>query len=94
MSRDCEPHKGELLELVGIISMPLGFSGCISLGATALVGFPLGCLVLYLAQRDLARMKAATMDPHGEWLTDSAWYKGGWGALVGRAALALVRLSR
>jgi len=87
--RDCEPHKGELLELLGSVSLMLGCIGFISLGATAVVGFPLGLLVLYLARGDLAKMKVGNMDPHGKLLTDSAWAQAGCGALVSLVALAL-----
>jgi len=87
--RDCEPHRGDVLQLLGGVSLMLGCIGFISLGATAVVGFPLGLLVLYLARRDLAKMKVGNMDPHGESLTDSAWAQACCGALVSLAALAL-----
>jgi hypothetical protein len=87
--RDCASHRGELLELLGLASILLSCCGFITLGVSALVGLPLGFLVMYLARCDLAQMKLGKMDPHGEPMTDGAWYQGCCGALVALAALAL-----
>jgi hypothetical protein len=100
--RDCEPHRGEVLSALGTLSILLSLIGCISLGASAIVGFPLGLLVLYLARRDLAKMKVGQMDPHGASLTRSAWClsvrtegerDGGHGELESRGVLALFKSS-
>jgi hypothetical protein len=62
--RDCEPHRGDLLLLLGDVSMACGM---LALGTVlpALVGLPLGIAVIVMAKKDLARMDAGLMDPDG-----------------------------
>ena len=68
--RDCEPHWGDLLMLLGAISLGCGLLSC--LVVPALVGVALGFTVLEMARRDLNRMGAGQMDPAGKGLAEKA----------------------
>jgi hypothetical protein len=71
--RDCEPHRGVLILVLGIIS--LMFAG--------LLGLPLGIIAWVMGQRDLKRMAERTMDPEGRGLTLAGWICGIIGTAVG-----------
>jgi hypothetical protein len=63
--RDCEPHRGQLLQLLGAVCMVLGvLSVCVLL--PSLAGFPLGLSVWVMARRDQERMHVGVMDPEGK----------------------------
>jgi predicted RNA-binding Zn-ribbon protein involved in translation (DUF1610 family) len=64
--RDCEPHRGTLVMVLGILSTVFATMGPCLYGVPALlIGLPLGIVSWVLARRDLAKMKAGTMDPDG-----------------------------
>jgi hypothetical protein len=62
--RDCEPHRGELLNKLGLTA---GWFGFFSMGIPPflLVGLALGVGVWVVAQRDLAEMSRGVRDPAG-----------------------------
>jgi hypothetical protein len=65
MRLDCEPHRGQLVRLLGTTSLVLGvlsFCG----GVTGLVGLPMGVVAWKMARDDLAKMQAGLMDRRGE----------------------------
>ena len=62
--RDCEPHRSELLRLLGLASLACGLLA-FCLGATAFLGLPLGLAAWVLARSDLPRMREGLMDPAG-----------------------------
>jgi hypothetical protein len=65
LRRDCEPHRGGLLLVLGEVSLVLSLLSACG-GVTAVVGVPLGMAVLLLASQDLKVMRAGLMDPRGE----------------------------
>ncbi|OAI53355.1 hypothetical protein AYO44_16065 [Planctomycetaceae bacterium SCGC AG-212-F19] len=58
--RDCEPHRGGLIQLIGLAGMVLCF-----LHFLALVGLPLCLAGLMMSRTDLRKMHAGEMDPAG-----------------------------
>jgi hypothetical protein len=87
MRRDCEPHRGHLVDYLGGASLVLGaFTLCI--GLPGFVGLPLGLAAYVMAYRDLARMRAGLMDRRGEKRTR----RGGDNGLIG-ALLSLLFLA-
>jgi hypothetical protein len=65
MRLDCEPHRGDLVRLLGTASLVLGVLAICG-GVTGLVGLPLGVAAWKMARDDLAKMRAGTMDRRGE----------------------------
>ncbi len=65
MRLDCEPHRGDLVRLLGTASLVLGVLAICG-GVTGLVGLPLGIVAWKMARDDLAKMRAGTMDRRGE----------------------------
>jgi hypothetical protein len=63
--RDCEPHRGNWLKLLGTLALLLGFVAGVFV-CLGVVSIPLGIVVWRLAARDLAEMRAGRMDPNGE----------------------------
>jgi hypothetical protein len=64
--RDCDPHRGQLILIFGIVSLVS------MLCAFLLVfGLPLGIVAWVLGSKDLAKMDAGTMDPEGRGLTQA-----------------------
>jgi hypothetical protein len=83
--RDCEPDRGTMLLWLGRLSLWLIVMSFV-LGALALVtAVPLAIVILVMASRDRAKMRAGTMDPAGERLT-------GKGARYAAASLVLIAL--
>src|SRR2546423_1520291 len=69
--RDCEPHRGAFLDLLGLVTLVCGLcSYC--LVVPGLGGLPLGVATLLMARRDLGLMKAGLMDPAGRTRTEGA----------------------
>ena len=62
--RDCEPHRGPLVKMLGLMSFGLGFV-TVSLCVPALLCLPLAVVVFRMAEHDLRQMEAGTMDPAG-----------------------------
>jgi hypothetical protein len=63
--RDCEPHRGLFLQLLGASSMFLGLlSSCLLL--PILAGVPLSVAVWVMARRDQEKMHVGLMDPEGK----------------------------
>jgi hypothetical protein len=63
--RDCEPHRGSFLQLLGAASMLLGIlSICFLL--PSLAGVPLGLWVWRMARLDQEQMHSGLMDPDGK----------------------------
>jgi hypothetical protein len=69
--RDCEPHRGALLDRLGGLSIVFGLLAMVS-WAPAFLGLPLAFLVLIVARDDLAKMDAGRMDPDGRLQTERA----------------------
>ena len=75
--RDCEPHRGDLLLVLGTFALVCGL--LFWLLWPAVVGFALGFLVLVLGGQDLERMRAGQMDPGGQGQTEAAMTRAGVG---------------
>jgi hypothetical protein len=88
--RDCEPHRGELLCLVGTISAICGLT-TICLVLPGLVAIPAGILVGIIARKDLESMNAGLMDPRGRELCERARIRSG--IAVASSLLALLLLA-
>jgi len=65
MRLDCEPHRGDLVRLLGTASLVLGVVALCG-GVTGLVGLPMGIAAWKMARDDLAKMRAGLMDRRGE----------------------------
>ena len=75
---DAEPHRAALVERLGLASLLLGVLSFLG-GAAGIPGLPLGITALVMAHRDLAKIRAGTMDRRGEARTR----RGGDAGLVG-----------
>jgi hypothetical protein len=62
--RDCEPHRGTLLVLLGAVGATVGALGIV-LFLPAVVALVLGIITYRGAKHDLAEMKAGRIDPSG-----------------------------
>src|SRR5262245_52620816 len=69
--RDCAPHRGRLLRVLGAIALVCGILALL-LAVPGLVGLPLSVAVLRLSGRDLARMRRGLLDPAGRAETERA----------------------
>jgi hypothetical protein len=63
--RDCEPHRGTLLGLLGMTSVILAFFSLCG-GIAGLFSFALGIAVWVMARQDLAKMDQGIMEREGE----------------------------
>jgi hypothetical protein len=79
--RDCEPHRGLLLQRAARLVIALGAFGAV-LFVPALLCFPLGAAVWRMARRDLTLMRLGLMDPAGAADTRSAQADAVVGVLV------------
>jgi hypothetical protein len=61
--RDCEPHRGNLVLTLGIISLAV-----LICWPLAVVGLPLGIVAWVMGTRDLEKIKLGVMDPAGQGL--------------------------
>jgi hypothetical protein len=85
---DSEPHRGPLIKTLGIISIVLMPTAPCSGGMLSLfIGLGLGITAWEMARRDLARMRAATMDRRGEALTRTGRTLGIIGTLLNAGGL-------
>jgi hypothetical protein len=73
--RDCEPHRGTLILVLGII-------GIVALMVCAPLGLPLAVAAWVMGQRDLKKMTAGVMDPQGRGLTQAGWICGIIGTII------------
>ena len=64
LRRDCEPHRGPLLTVLGLAALACGL-GSVFVVVTAVIGLPLGVAVSRMASHDLNRMRWGQMDPEG-----------------------------
>lgn len=69
--RDCDPHRGTLILVLGILSLVL-----------SCIGLPLGIAAVIMGRRDLKRMDAGEVDPDGRGLTQAGWICGIVGTIM------------
>jgi hypothetical protein len=77
--RDCEPHRGTLILVFGVLSLVLG-----------LLGLPFGIAAWVMGHQDLKKISARTMDPEGRGLTLAGKICGMVGTLLQCFMLLLV----
>lgn len=65
--RDCEPHRGTVILILGICSLVLPIP---------LVGLILGVLAIVMGRTDLKKMEDGAMDPQGKGSTLAGWICG------------------
>ncbi|MFN4258477.1 MAG: hypothetical protein ACK4RK_04215 [Gemmataceae bacterium] len=75
--RDCEPHRGTLILILGIISLTL-----FSFGLLAPLGAPLGLSAWIMGHGDLKKMAAGVMDPQGQGSTRAGYVCGIVGTIL------------
>jgi hypothetical protein len=63
--RDCEPHRGNMVLVFGILSLVIGFIG---------LGF--GIAAWLMGRNDLKKMQSGAMDPEGRGLTQAGYVCG------------------
>jgi hypothetical protein len=84
--RDCEPHRGSLILVFGILSLVV-----LACGGLGIIGLPFAILAWVLGNQDLEKMRAGTMDPEGQGLTQAGRICGIVGTIIdGLLALACV----
>src|SRR5262249_24725654 len=66
--RDCEPHRGTLILVLGILSLVT-----VGIYFFSPVGLGLGIAAWAMCQRDLAKIRQKIMDPQGKGLTQAGW---------------------
>jgi hypothetical protein len=96
MRRDCEPHRGGFVRLLGGASLALGVFACCG-GVTGLIALPMGITAWTMAREDLAKMRAGLMDRRGERQTRQGGDNAVFGVLLSLLFLgcyALVVLDR
>jgi LSD1 subclass zinc finger protein len=71
LRRDCEPHRGFWVSLLGNGSTVLGALAIPLCGVPGLVGLPLGIAAWVMGNADLVKMQAGLMDPAGRSRTRS-----------------------
>jgi hypothetical protein len=76
--RDCEPHRGPTVLLLGIGSLVMPFL-CI---APAVIGLPLGIVAWVMGQRDLRRMNRGEVDDEGRGSTQGGMVCGIIGTIL------------
>jgi hypothetical protein len=80
--RDVAPHRSNLLVLLATVALALGLSS-FCLVVTGWAALPLALAVDWLAQRDLERMTAGTMDPRGRAEAERAQELAGYACALG-----------
>jgi hypothetical protein len=79
--RDCEPHRGELLGRLSLVTSWLAAAGAL-LVIPGLLALALAVAVRVMARHDLALMRLGGMDPAGEDDTRQAGVESIFAALV------------
>jgi hypothetical protein len=85
---DCEPHRGNLLQLLGAACLITGVLSFFPVGFLAPVGILLSLTTWGMIRRDLAKMRRGLMDPYGRGLTRGAWKLVSVGLLLSALAAA------
>jgi predicted Zn finger-like uncharacterized protein len=66
--RDCEPHRGTLILVLGILSIVLATMWFLSI-----VSLPMGIAAWIMGRRDLKKIDAKAMDPEGRGTTQAGY---------------------
>jgi predicted RNA-binding Zn-ribbon protein involved in translation (DUF1610 family) len=79
--RDCDPHRGAVVLVLGILSTVFGAFTCFY-GLPGLLAIPMGIVAWILGASDLKKMNAGTMDPDGRGQTQAGMICGIIGLIV------------
>jgi hypothetical protein len=97
--RDCEPHRGQIVLVLGIISLVVTPGSVCCYGIPSLIGLALAIPAWVLGRRDLEKMRQGLMDPEGQGITQGGMICGiigtilnAFGVLFGIAMVAYVVL--
>jgi hypothetical protein len=71
LRRDCEPHRGRLIQNLGTLTLCVGGLSLCLFGGGLVVALPLGLITWAMASRDLAKMRRGEMEPEGRGPTKS-----------------------
>jgi ribosomal protein L40E len=80
--RDSEPHRGQTVITLGVISVVCGGISMMGCPFLSVFGLGLGIPVWVMGQRDLRKMRLGVMDPRGEAQTRSGWVCGIVGTIL------------
>jgi predicted Zn finger-like uncharacterized protein len=83
--RDCEPHRGNMVLVFGIISLAALVLG----GCGAVVGLPFGIIAWVMGRGDMQKMDAGVMDPQGRGTTQAGKVCGIIGTVIDGALVLL-----
>jgi hypothetical protein len=87
--RDCEPHRGDYLAVLGTVSIVMSLAGSVLSLLVVLIGIGLGVAVVVMAGQDLEKMRTGVMDSGGEGLVKTARRRGYWGVSLGLVVVGL-----
>jgi hypothetical protein len=73
--RDCEPHRGQLILIFGIVSLA-------SLAICGVLGLPFAIIAWVLGHRDMQKMDQGVMDPEGRGITQAGKICGMIGTII------------
>jgi hypothetical protein len=74
--RDCDDHRGPLIDSLGTISLLCSVMGLCTAGIGVVAGLITGIVAVTMARSDLARMRRGEMDPDGAPATETGRNKG------------------
>jgi hypothetical protein len=90
--RDSEPHRGQTVLTLGVISVVCGVVTFIACPFLCVFGLGLGIPAWVMGHRDLKKMRLNLMDPRGEPRTRSGWICGMVGTILGGMGLLISAL--
>jgi ribosomal protein L40E len=91
--RDSEPHRGQTVITLGVISVVCGGISMMGCPFLSVFGLGLGIPTWVMGQRDLKKMRSGVMDPRGEAQTRNGWVCGIVGtilSILGMLVLAFI----
>jgi predicted Zn finger-like uncharacterized protein len=65
--RDCEPHRGTTVLVMGVMSLIAMWIGC------GPIGIVLGAIGWWMGQGDMKKIRTGAMDPDGKGTTQAGW---------------------
>jgi predicted Zn finger-like uncharacterized protein len=80
--RDCDPHRGSMILVLGITSIVLAPMSVCCYGIPSLIGLGLGIPAWVMGRRDQAKMDTGSMDPEGRGLTQGGMICGIVGTIL------------
>jgi fatty acid desaturase len=99
LRRDCEPHRGPLILILGRLSLCLVIPGLLGVAfipftLASLLGTGIGLTVVVMSKDDLDQMRSKVMDPAGKQNTMTGQTCGSVAMVIGIVGLVLAGLIR